>query len=183
MTGNRDVVYRVDKSDRIVYVNDGWDIFAVENDAKELISGNIKNKNIWEYIQGDVTVHLYDVIFEKVRRKGVELSFNYRCDSPETRRYLTMKLTPLKGKMIEITNSIIKIEERDPVDIVRNKGKGGDDFIRMCSWCKKVKAEDWVEVEVAIKKYGLFEKDSLPQITHTICNACEEKIRNEMKGD
>ena len=182
MSRNLNVIYRIDESDRIVYVNDEWDIFAVENDAKELISENVKNKNLWEYIQGEELVYLYGIIFEKVRRRRIELSFQYRCDSPGKRRYLEMNVAPLKGQMVEIRNPIVKIENRESIDILRNEVKAGDKFIIMCSWCKKVKAEDWVEVEDAIKKYGLFEKDSLPQITHSICKVCTEKLYMTLKG-
>ena len=35
--------------------------------------------------------------------------------------------------------------------------------------------------EDAIKEFGLFEKDFLPQITHSICNICKEKIKKEIK--
>ena len=181
MSRNLNVIYRIDESDRIVYVNDEWDIFAVENDAKELISENIKNKNLWEYIQGEELVYLYGMVFDKVRKSRIELSFQYRCDSPEIKRYLKMNVAPLKGHMIEISNPIVKIEKRETIDILRNKVRANDEFITMCSWCKRVKAEEWVEVEDAIKKYGLFEKDSLPQITHSICKACTDKLYMTLK--
>jgi hypothetical protein len=38
------------------------------------------------------------------------------------------------------------------------------------------------EVEIAVQKMGVFEKDISPQITHTACNDCYAVVMAELDG-
>jgi hypothetical protein len=51
----------------------------------------------------------------------------------------------------------------------------------VCGWCKRVDVSgDWLEVELAVTRLGLFNLTRLPQITHGICVDCRKRVRREL---
>lgn len=75
---------------------------------------------------------------------------------------------------------VIREEKRPPVSLLSRSAPRSIDHMRMCSWCNKVDvsfgANDWVEVEEAVRRLRLFELVQVPQLTHGICDACLEKM-------
>ncbi len=49
------VSYTLDRNNRIVDVGGEWDHFAIENDARNLVTPNVLGRPINEFIIGDVT--------------------------------------------------------------------------------------------------------------------------------
>lgn len=173
--------YHLDFSDRIVFVDENWSIFALDNDAPFLTKEKVINTNIYDYISDAETRHIYEVLLDNIRGKGKEKKFPFRCDSPRLRRYMEMRIFPsTKGNVI-IKTKILKEEQREELPLLEKDIVRSEEYIRMCSWCKKIfiKNDEWVEVEDAIRALSLFSHDMPPQITHTICTPCKGKyLRN-----
>jgi hypothetical protein len=55
-----------------------------------------------------------------------------------------------------------------------------DELIKMCSWCARIEAGDWVEIEEGCRRLGLLEEPRLPQITHTVCAGCMAAMSDEL---
>lgn len=167
-----EVVYRIDQNDFLIFFNAGWDLFAEENDSSHLIGENICKRSIWGFIHDRETRHLHEALLHKVRSDRTILKLPFRCDSPALRRFMEMDILPLGEGRVEYRCRMIKIEAREPVPVLT--GVGGESFLRMCSWCKKVDVggNSWFEIEDAIKILGLFLKDTLPGISHTMCEEC-----------
>jgi hypothetical protein len=72
-----------------------------------------------------------------------------------------------------------KIEKREKVLLLEKNVERSNEFIKICSWCKKVYIENedcWYEVEDAVKKMNLFGKKRLPMLTHTMCDQCFKEL-------
>jgi hypothetical protein len=83
---------------------------------------------------------------------------------------------------IEFSSVLEKIEKREKVRLLEANIERSSDFIRICSWCKKVYLPDddkWVEVEEAVKKMNLFDKKVLPMLTHTMCDNCFKELSED----
>ena len=89
------VNYTVDSDDVIVRINDAWDSFAEANDASKLDRSTVLGKPLFHYISGDATRMFVWSIFNNVRIRQEEYIRQYRCDSPELKRYMKMTITPL----------------------------------------------------------------------------------------
>lgn len=172
------VVYHIDADNRIVYVNDEWDAFAAENQAENLSGREVLNFKIWKYIQGDEVKHVLNEIFKKVRETSKCLSFEYRCDSPELKRLLNMKVSLIEGGLVSIENTVREIESRKPVCV--QKITRDSSFVKMCSWCKRMKTDQWVELEEGIGSMGYLTEETVPKITHTICPECKVTIMEKL---
>lgn len=174
---NDTYTYVIDEEDRIVHVSDNWLAFAEENQAgASCHPDRILNQSIWNFVDGVEATHLYETMIKRIRQKHGAISFPFRCDSPDKRRYLELTMVPLNTARIEFTSRIIREEPRDVVELLAPDAARSDEILTICSMCKKVKLEPpddrWVEVEAAVEKLRLFEKDVLPQLSHGLCRDC-----------
>lgn len=175
-TGNG-YIYLIDETDRIVNVSDNWLLFAQENEADASCHPEaIMNKPIWDYISGMETQYLFKVTLEKVRATDKPVVLPFRCDAPDMRRYLELRITPADQKCIEFTSYIVREEARERVELLETDMPRSDEILKMCSMCKKINLSggDWVEVEIAVATLKLFEQLKLPQISHGLCPECFE---------
>ena len=93
----RSFIWILDADDKIVRVNDAWLAFAAENTAPQLTASVVLDQSIWRFIQGQETSYLYQQIFRRVRAGQSPVTFPFRCDSPDCRRFMEMELSLLPG--------------------------------------------------------------------------------------
>jgi hypothetical protein len=175
--------YWLDKDNRIIRVDNRWLAFAEENEGIDsCLPELVINRPLWDFIHDQETRHLYEIIIEKVRSRGKPLTIPFRCDSPSKRRYLELTISVLPGGELEFQSTLLKVESREPVELLRESTPRSDEHVRICSFCKKVALSktEWVEVEEAVRRLGLFERTALPQLTHGACPACHRSIMADL---
>ncbi len=168
-------VYVIDEADRIVSVSDNWLPFAEANDAAESCHPDrVVNEPIWRFIDGPEATHLYEVILASVRTRGITVTLPYRCDAPDRRRFLELRIAPVAREHIEFTSRIIREELRERVELLQAGAPRSHDLLKMCSVCRKVEVQGtgWAEAEAAVVALRLFEETALPQISHGLCPDC-----------
>lgn len=169
--------YRIDGEDRLVDVDENWLRFAQENGARHLARREaVLGKPLWDFITGQETRHLYELMFAKVRAAQASLQIPFRCDSPGCRRFMEMRMSPEAYGQIRFTTWIVRSESRAPVSLLEASEDRSDEFVTICSWCKKVQVAPgvWEEVEEAVRALDLFASPRLPQLTHGMCPSCKE---------
>ena len=157
-------------------------IFAEDNHALDTCHPNqIIGRPILEFIAGKETRNLYALLIERTREKQIEIAFPFRCDSPRRRRFLEMHITSIDDN-IEFNSRTLREEPREEIELLGINVSRSEDFISICSMCKKVdlSKEEWVEIEVAVVKMRLFEKTRMPQLSHGLCLGCYESVIAEI---
>jgi hypothetical protein len=179
---HRRFIWIIDGADKFIRVNDAWLDFARENIAPQLTASVVLDQPIWHFIQGQETVYLYKQIFDRVRAGISPVKFPFRCDSPDCRRFMEMKLSLLSGNAIEFLSHILREEWREPVDLLDASRDRSGEFLKICSWCKRIDipSQGWGEIEAAIGALDLFDHFSMPRMTHTICDTCHEAVKLEL---
>jgi hypothetical protein len=182
LLNHRRFIWIIDDADKIVHVNDDWLAFAGENTAPQLTAFSVLNQPIWRFIQGQETSYLYKQIFSRVRAGVSPVKFPFRCDSPNCRRFMEMQLSLLSGNAIEFISHILREEWREPIDLLDASRDRSGEFLKICSWCKRIDipGQGWGEIETAIDALDLFDHHSMPRMTHTICDACHEAVKLEL---
>jgi FixJ family two-component response regulator len=166
------VTFSIDRQDAIVDVNDSWTTFALANDAPELVRDQVLQQSLWNFIVDATTRQLYDGLLLRVRR-GTPVRFPFRCDSPTARRHLEMRLTPGPDDTVQFESVVLASELRVQQPLWDRYVARREDLLRACSWCKRVDcAGEWLEVEEAIDRLGIFERQDMPSLTHGICADC-----------
>ena len=180
-----DLLYRLDKRDEIVWVNECWDSFAQDNQGELLLASGILGRPLWEFISDMETRHIYRLLHHRVRSDGAPIGFAFRCDAPARRRLLGLNIAPLADEGLEYRVSTIEEVERDPVPLLDPHRFRSEDFVRMCGWCKRVDggAAGWLEVEEAIEALSLFAEPHPPQVTHGVCEDCNQSLLRTTVGE
>lgn len=87
-----DICYWLDVGDTIVDIAPGWEHFANANDAPDLDVRRVIGRNLMNYVHGDVTRMFVRTLIQSARLLRRPLVRPYRCDSPEVRRDMEMRL-------------------------------------------------------------------------------------------
>ncbi len=137
----------------------------------ELVVGT----SLWKHISDATTRHFYKLFLERVRKSKETIIVPFRCDAPGKPRFMELHIVHLSKTELEFRSVLVKKKKRGPARLPDLKTPRNDELILMCVWCKKVKVSDWRVAEDALKELGLFEKATLPLISHVVCPACESQ--------
>jgi hypothetical protein len=84
-----------------------------------------------------------------------------------------MRVTPGPDDAVQFESVVLASELRVQQPLWDRYIARGEDFVRVCSSCKRVEMpREWVEVEDAIRRRGLFERQDMPRLSHGICPDC-----------
>ncbi len=167
--------YRIDAGDRIVSVCENWQAFAERNDAPDAcFAPRVIDSSIWDHIQDPETHHIYKVLVEKVRQTKTPITIPLRCDAPDLRRELEITLIPGADGDVTFLSKTIRVEPRASAPLLAGCQPRSEDFVRICSFCKKIDlgGDQWVEMETAVVEKEYFNDAPLPQLTHAVCPIC-----------
>lgn len=173
-------IYRIDAEDRIIEVSENWTTFHEGNSPAPL--KDVIGCSVWDFIQDIEIHHLYKEIFQHLRKGKSARPIPFRCDSPDERRWLELRFQVLPNAHIELRSQIVRTEPRPPVKLLMQDTPRSQDFISICSMCKKIKVSEnqWVEIEEGVVLLKLFEAESMPQLTHGLCADCYERTVAEL---
>jgi len=171
---HRQFLYRVDDDFRITMVSDAWLAFARENNAPALTRDAVIGKRLRNFIAGFETWHLYDMIFNVARRTQKPVVVPFRCDSPVEHRYMELTISSFDEKQFELNSRIVRMEPTAYNPLLDVDTTHGQDWLTICSWCKRVKTgkDRWVESDQAVRDMFLFARRDMPQLTHGMCPRC-----------
>lgn len=179
----RTYVYRIDAGNRIIDVDADWVAFARENGQPQLTPAAVTGRPLLDFVADKETRHLYELLLQKVRRTRRPVSIPFRCDSPEIRRFMELRILPLRESEIEFTGVLLRQELRDRAVLLDESARRPESTLAICSWCKRVRvAEQWLEVEDAVARLNLFDSERLPQLTHGICPDCQAMVLAKLEG-
>lgn len=177
-TDPREFVHRIDSNGRVRFVNHAWLTFAAENSWSTSAS-EVLGSPLMEHISDLETRHIYHLLIERVREDARQVCFSYRCDSPDYRRFMEMRIHHDRDlDQVEFRSRVLHAERRDPVTLLDSSlAERSDDILTVCSWCRAVQVDHtWIEVEQAVERLRLFATQALPQISHGICPSCNERV-------
>lgn len=169
MTASKKNTYFLNDHDNIVSVDGSWDKFAKDNGGESVQSGDICGSSIWSFIKGDATRMWLEVIFQYVRLHGTSVERLYRCDSPELKRYMRMRIVPEENGTLRVEHEILDTEER-AVPVYMQYGTTASKNTRQrCSICGRVNIDGWKELTDK-------EAEALGNIlvTYTVCEDCKQ---------
>jgi hypothetical protein len=175
--------YSIDDQNRLVYVNDAWTTEARDAALPDLAPPAVLGRNLWQVIRDPAIQYLFDPIFTRMRAGRIPgASYSFRCDTPTQRRLLRLTLETGANRTLDFTTAILAVQDRPGVGVLDTERSRSDDFLRICSWCKRVPCPDgqWREVEEAIPGLGDLDRGPLPGLTHGICPRCQLRLESQL---
>lgn len=169
------VVYLVDADDRLIRVNEAWNIFANANDGKELC-GTMTGKRLWGYITDLSVQKLYRALADRIRKTGRSVEFPFRCDSPEVRRFMRMRIEPEENGTLRYACHTDRIEPQ-PVSKFFDHFSAQPQAVSLCGVCGRVKVRnEWVDVEDVYSGDTAVAQDRPVWVHSTICKSCADDL-------
>ena len=166
------IVYRLDQENQIISVDGPWDDFALDNEGSNAIACQVEGRPIWHFITGDTTRMWFEVMLKSARLRQTTLELCYRCDSPELKRFMRMRIVPGENDILSIEHEQIGEERRaSPVTIRYAGNKPVGSFNTRCSMCGRLKqGPDWLEPEQ--QKHP---SDTV-NVIYTVCESCKTLV-------
>jgi hypothetical protein len=166
---DRKTSYWLDKEDKIVKVCSNWDHFALNNEGEDVLGYKISSKPIWNYISGDISKMWLRALIDLCRLTEKTIERPYRCDSPELRRYLKMKISIEEGNLLRFDHIVERLEDREKPVYFEHATVAGVAF--RCSICGQVHLKGkWYEPDdrsaLQCQEQGKF------IVAYTVCDNC-----------
>ena len=163
------VIYGLLPDGTLGYYNQAWASFAVSNGLPDIESIWPLGSQVSDAIPWSLRP-FYEMLWETAKRRGVPVTHEYECSSPnQVRRYI-MRVLPLAEDAVLIVNALRLAEERGethlegvvPESYVRNG------VIMQCSHCRRVRrseSEDWDFVADYVAR-------PRANVSHGLCRPC-----------
>jgi hypothetical protein len=180
------LVYRIDASDRITYVSEGWDAFASANGGAGAHAADVVGASLWDFVSDATTREVYRQVLARIRA-GRQMAYSFRCDSPACRRLLEMRirLSDAAGG-VEFTTATLHEAARELRPVSQGDGSVGADepeVVRVCGWCNRFYAGgEWRELEDAFPRLRLLEYPEQHLLTHGMCEGCYDRMVGELSA-
>lgn len=166
--------YAIDGNNVIVSLGEDWLRFARENGAPELSRESVIGHCLWEYVAGEATRQLYEVMFRRVRDEGRMLVLPFRCDSPERFRFMQLAIESGEGRELRLSGRLLREQVRPLLKLLDRLVVRSSDPLAICSVCLRVQilGTTWVEAEEAVERLDLFASSELPPLDYRVCGNC-----------
>lgn len=180
MEMNRQLIYEVDRSGKLMSLGEGWVEFARENGWDDCQEGDVLGRLLLDFVDDATIRHLIKMVEKRVRDSGIELNYQYRCDSPDRKRYMEMVVSPVADGGILYKSTILKEVPRSPIqwNLVKKETTGLENLAIVCSYCLRFDGGEkgWMEVEEMMQLPDFRAKSSYPDISHGMCPDCYRNL-------
>jgi hypothetical protein len=169
--------YAIDENDHLVKVDQGYYRFAEENGWAE--AGTSLGRSLWDYVAGEDLKKVQRLLLRRIRDETGDVELPFRCDGPDVRREMDIRIKAGAGGRAVLFSAKVRVEEEreTPQPLFDPAAPRDTDRLAMCGWCDRFEVEgEWVEVEEAARRLGLFERSELPALSHGICPDCHELL-------
>lgn len=163
--------YVLDDRNRICSVSGVWDEFADENGGRKLSSNDVCGRTIWDFVAGDATRMWLDAIFQLTRLRGTCLERSYRCDSPDVKRFMRMRVLADQGRFLRIEHEILATEPRAAPVPIHYGANALDGIHRRCSICGRVHIGRWQE---PLAEH--VDASNRIMVIYTVCEDCKRLL-------
>lgn len=162
------VVYWLDKTDRIVNVNKAWDDFALANNGQSVTRDHVLGRNLRNFLTGDTTQMFMDLVLQKARSSSETITYPYRCDSPGLKRFMEMNVVPMGNDLLMLIHTCLREETMKPQLFIRPSQRNVR--VKRCSICNKInRGSYWEEAWEGFHR--LVERVWL-EVLYDVCPTC-----------
>ena len=134
---------------------------------------------LWDFVAGPELEKLQRMLLRRVRGELRSVDLPFRCDGPEVRREMDIRIAAQSSGRFVVFSARLRAEERrdEFQPLLASEAPRGEEVLTMCGWCDRfLVGEEWVEVEQAAARLGLFRLPQLPSISHGVCPDCTELL-------
>ena len=165
------IVYQLDEKRCIVAIDGPWDRFALDNDGAAACTERVIGQPLLRFVCGDDARMWIDTLLQLASLTGEPLERLYRCDSPELRRFMSMRVVAEDTGMIRVEHRLLAVQQRfRPVRF--QPVMGSHPALRLrCSVCGRINHQDsWQEAD----QWSGDGDEVTIVVAYTVCPHCYE---------
>jgi len=119
------------------------------------------------------------MLLRRVRGELRSVDLPFRCDGPGVRREMDIHIAAQSSGRFVLFSARLRAEDRrkEFQPLLAARTPRSQRTLTMCGWCDRfLVGDEWVEVEEAVARLGLFELPEMPAIGHGVCPDCTELL-------
>jgi len=164
------IVYWIDRKMEITAVAGPWDQFARENDGADMASSSVLGRSIWAFVTGDPARMWVEALFQLATVTGRMVERPYRCDSPDLKRFMRMRVIPEGAGVLRVEHELLRTEKQQRAVIIRPVGNLRASGLMRCSVCGRInKGESWREPDLCDVPSAT---EPVLRVMYTVCQQC-----------
>lgn len=161
--------YSICKDDVLIGVSAEYAQFARASDGDALGLAGYLGRNLLDVIEGDSTRDFWRNVFAEVRRRRQAKRVRYRCDAPDTRRFMMVEIEPGRGGELSLAHRLLRTE---PLPVALRFSSSPAAVSVRCSLCNHVRHNDVWRSSDAAWMAGLLRNCSPNSVTYVVCPHC-----------
>jgi len=175
--------YEIDEANRVTDVDRPWLAFARANGAPELTREAVIGAGLFRFVAGWEAVRHYGELFDALRSSRSSATLPFRCDSPETRRYMQLTMQANTKRHVRLVGRLLQREAREAVPVLDPKVPRDGHWLVICSMCLQLETDSggWSEIEAALSDPHVVPEPGLPRLSHTLCPSCARHFRDAIR--
>jgi hypothetical protein len=177
-TVNATATYAIDADGTIVSVDDGFRELGRAHGQPELADLAV-GRPLTSFVAGARPRALQAALIERAHATGRPLELRYRCDSPDTRRFGVLEITPQPDGGTTFATWFESLETREPQLLFDYSLPRDERTVWLCAWCNRFDVGGWREAEEAGAR--LSGKPALPRVQHSVCDICELLLTQRLR--
>ena len=163
----QNTAYVLDNQNRITSVIGAWDTFAAENGGAELSLEDVRGRSIWDFVAGEATRMWLETVFQFARLGGTPIERSYRCDSPDVKRFMCMRIVPEQGGSLRIEHEVLSTEHRAAPVHIQYGSAAMKNMKKRCSVCGCIYVNGWQEPHE-----NFADASNYIIVIYTVCEDC-----------
>lgn len=170
LSKSEDVIYIVDNTLKLMFFNEAWCDFAMNNNGATVLKRFPLGVKISQVYKEPIKSYVING-YKRALKDNTPFVHKYECSSPQIYRVFYQTAYPVSGsKGLVITNHLI-IENEHPEErvVFSSRFEDNNKIVTQCSNCRKIRdpqnKEKWYWVPELVK-------NRLPNISHSICTPC-----------
>ncbi len=172
----QECLWKIDATNMICEVNDGYRQFAIDNGAAELADKSI-GTSLLSVISGKAVVELYASLLAAMRDSMRPVELTFRCDSPRRWRRLSMRIEADPRGNVTFTSQLLASGPTGLSVPLGDEEASDYPVVRLCSWCNRILTpRGWRDVPEAIDEMQLLEFPPRQAMVHTLCSNCDASL-------
>ena len=174
----REIIYELDEKNRIHRIQGPWDQFLNQNppligQCDHVLRDRVLGQRLEPFILDDNTRMFFTTVFQSVRQTLRERRIEYRCDSPDEKRFMCVIIEPIGRGKLRLIHQCLKTEPMAPPVVITPALEEEQAETVRCSICNRIEFQGiWMEPDIVSER----ENRTRFMVSYTVCPLCQNQL-------
>lgn len=139
--------------------------------------------NFQSHVESETVQYFLETIARQAIGENRLKHIVFRCRRQGNVSHVCLSLAPNRAGRVCLQGIVVHTDLWDKQDFWADISRQPDEFLTVCSWCRRAKLESWVDATKVLQELKLFELRKPPILTHGICEPCSRSAFESLIAD